>query len=197
MTTRRVYILVMLISFLMTFVSAFNRSISARAYNDYGLVCGWSYSGGSNLLYLPYRDDPDYPPYGAYDTALDSAIVTWTGTATPVYFYATSGGTHSIGARNGGDNGYAGWVTIYCAGSGGHRSSSALILNSYYLDSYSQFGKIGAASHELGHYLGLGHSYYTAIMGYNDGSFNSPRTDDVCGVNTMYPSTSWPPTCGY
>ncbi len=165
------------------------------AYNDYDLVCGWSYSGGYNLLYIPYGTDPDFPPYGSYTTAISSAIDTWNGTATPIYFYSTgTGGTHTVGVKDGGANGRAGWLAYGCSN---YRSWSALYLNSYYLDSGSDFTRVGVASHELGHFLGLGHSYYTAIMGQNDGSFNSPRVDDICGTNVMYPSIPWPATCGY
>ena len=170
----------------------------ANAYSDYDFICGWTYGGGYSALSLPYRTDPDFPAYGYYTTMLASAISTWNGTATPVDFYSTSSGAHTIGVKDMGAT-VAGVVAPTCYGSGGSRSSTALYLNTYYVgnNSGSVFYGTGVASHEFGHYLGLGHSWYWAIMGTNDGSFNSPRTDDVCGVNVVYPNSSYSPSCGY
>ncbi|MGI8927285.1 MAG: matrixin family metalloprotease [Tepidiformaceae bacterium] len=52
------------------------------------------------------------------------------------------------------------------------------------------------ATHETGHAIALGHSYYTAVMKtpYYSWYANTPQSDDFCGVNTRYISTQWPPT---
>lgn len=186
--------LLLLSVFAASFAAAFS---TARGYNDYDQLCGWTYPGGYNYLYLPYMNDPDYPPYGYYTSMLSSAVTTWNNAATPVVFYSSSA-AHTVGVKNLGP-GPGGVLVATCLGSGGTRSSSALYLNSYYIGNTSGqvFYGTGVASHELGHYLGLGHSWYTAIMGVNDGSFNTPRTDDLCGVNVIYPNSFYAPTCGY
>jgi len=171
----------------------------SQAYNDYDNVCGWTYSGGYNYLNLPYRNDADYPPYGYYSSMLSSAISSWNGTSSPVVFYSRSSGSHSIGVKSLGGGSLAGVNVLYCNGAGGSRSSTALYINSDAVSNTSGavFYGTGVASHELGHYLGLGHSWYVDIMGLNDQSFNTPRSDDVCGVNVTYPSSMYSPTCGY
>lgn len=42
------------------------------------------------------------------------------------------------------------------------------------------------AAHEVGHTLGLGHSTSAAVMNPSY-SYSSPQTDDVNGLNALYP----------
>ncbi len=111
--------------------------------------------------------------------------------ATPVYF--TGGSGHFWAVYDAGANGFNGFTTWYC--SGANRTATAVYINRNYHDGSTTYSKTNTAGHELGHQVGLGHSAYSSLMG----SYNHviPNSDDTCGVNNVYTSTSWPPTCGY
>ena len=91
-------------------------SVRAHAYNDYDVIgcLRGGYGGGSSALYIPVSGDQDYPPYGVYNTALDSAQSTWNGTATPVWFYWTDLGNHTIGVKDAGAGAPDGWESEGC-----------------------------------------------------------------------------------
>jgi hypothetical protein len=75
-------------------------------------------------------------------------------------------------------------------------------LNRAVLDPLSQEDKQTVALHELGHEMTLGHSRET--VGGNPigvmytpsllAGFDDPQTDDVCGVNAIYRSNTYPVT---
>jgi hypothetical protein len=73
-------------------------------------------------------------------------------------------------------------------------SSSRAELNKTYTDGYSATVRQQIATHELGHYIGLGDSAVYSVM---NGGPLYPNADDECGVNHVYVSSAWPPTCGY
>lgn len=167
------------------------------AYDDYGRECHQPYSGGNSLLYAPYTNDGTYPPGTTYQPVFDAARLDWSGSATPVYFQSSSQANWTFGAKYLGANNRAGETNYTCSGPGGSMDTAYVWLNRTYTESYSTFTRQALASHEMGHMLGLGHSNYQAIMGVNDGSFNGTLSDDWCGINHVYPSNNYPPTCGY
>lgn len=73
-------------------------------------------------------------------------------------------------------------------------------LNRFVLDGMNQAAKQTVALHEVGHEINLGHSTQmaggnpTAVM-YTPSliaGFQAPQTDDVCGVNAIYRSNTYP-----
>lgn len=173
------------------------------AYDNAGTVfCKWPYAGGSSLLYVLHQNDPSYPPTGAYATAFSDARSNWINTATPVYFQPTTYwlDQHYWSALPLTGSGPLGHTDFGCTWPGNQRSWTLVELNTDRLDSESSTVKRSVASHELGHHIGIRHSSVSqAVMNQdrNRESIYSPQTDDICGVNHRYPSTSWPPTCGY
>lgn len=163
----------------------------SRAYNDYdNPPCTRPYSGGGSYLSVWWRNHNNFPPTGDYNSAFISARSSWNGTATPVWFTHSPSTVETHGVQSFGQNGALGHVDGMCImGSW----TTIVWLNSYYLDNMSYSWKQKVAAHELGHQIRLGHSYYYAVM-RPDGNVApvSPTSDDVCGVNTRYPSTSWP-----
>jgi hypothetical protein len=187
---------------------------TATAYNDYDVMpCTWPYTY-NQALQITYRDNPSYPPIGDYAAAMSSARSSWNGTNTPVNFtYSPSGSSLHAAAYLG--TGYFGimYPDPGCY-STGTLSSAGVWINRTLHESgpYTHiFWKQFTAAHELGHNIALGHSTHSGptIMQGNmppssfrttawpNGGYNGPVQDDECGVNSRYPSISWPPTCGY
>lgn len=188
---------------------------TASAYNnlDNPPPCPWSYSGGYSVLTIYFNNSSgSFTPTGDYASAYAAARASWYNTNTPAAFsYSASGGsTQKMDYL--GTLGPFGTTTVTCNGSG-FRTSTVVTLNRSLLDagSYSGiFWKQFTAAHELGHDIGMSHSnVLPAIMqpsmpptsfastAWPNGGYNGPVSDDECGVNHVYSSTGWPPTCGY
>jgi hypothetical protein len=170
---------------------------TALAYDDYDKECHRPYSGGSSWLYVSYANDPFYPPGTIYQPVYDASRADWHNSPTPLLFTYSSQTQWLFGAKFFGANGKAGLTNYTCNGAAGAMDTAHAWANRTYSDGYSVFTQQAIITHELGHYVGLGHSNYRAIMGVNDGSFNGTLSDDWCGINHIYPNTVWPPQCGY
>jgi hypothetical protein len=176
--------------------SAFAGSV-ARAYNNFdNMPCQWSYGGTALGMY--WKANPTYPPSGDYASAFSYARSSWNATSSPVIFIESGSAPNLHGAGYFGTQ-YYGITWPYC--SGGYLASTSVYLNKQLLDSgadpYSGiFWQRFTAGHELGHTIGLGHSSVSPALMISEPNqsvtWNTPRTDDVCGVRSLYPSTTWP-----
>ncbi|MBM3933181.1 MAG: matrixin family metalloprotease [SAR202 cluster bacterium] len=129
----------------------------------------------------------------------------WNGTPTSVLFSNdTSQSSHYLGQEDAGNSGWSGYNSVTCTSFFFKRSTTYSRLDTYYLAPYpdppyaSYQKREGVASHELGHFIGLGHSNEEpAVMNEsNDGeTYYSPQEDDECGVNDRYVNSSYPVTC--
>lgn len=186
----------------LTFVVAASLAEPGRAYNNFGnYSCTWPYnSGGSNVLYIFWKDDPDYPPPGDYATAYTQGRLDWNVTATPVYWYywpSVIKNTFAAQYFAIGDN-RTGYTAIQPAGDG-TCSYFHTHLNRWKLDNQGWHQLQNTTSHELGHGATVGHSTapVTATLMrdvYDTRQPTKPQFDDLCAVNTRYFSTAWPAT---
>lgn len=193
-------------------VASLGGPLLARAYNNFdNISCRWSNPDDVAIVY--WKDDPSYPPSGDYVSAFSQARASWNNAATSAIFVPTAS-NYTWGVRDYGDTSgnLLGFVSGTCS-SNNPWNYYNLYANSGELDSDAQwthiFYKQLVGAHEGGHVIALGHSAVTpAVMHggptpgfrltpYPGGAYNGPLADDECGVNTMYASMYYPPSCGY
>jgi hypothetical protein len=157
-----------------------------------------------------WKNHPTYPPPAPdYSFPYSNARTSWNGSNTPVNFVSSGSGSSYHGAlyMGAGPGTAIGVTHVSCSGS--QMQSASVLLNRSYLETFNgnscstAFIRQYTAAHELGHNLALGHSSVAPSLmwgGLNCSAppaFNAHRADDECGVNHIYTSTGWPPTCGY
>lgn len=67
--------------------------------------------------------------------------------------------------------------------------ADAITLNGHYLSGYTQTKRRGVATHELGHALGLAHSYAGQVMVDNTasrGSITTPQSHDTADYRSLW-----------
>ena len=180
------------------------------AYNNQdNVACSLPYNYPTAYS-IPWQYDSAFPVSGIYLTAYANARANWNGAAGPVYFGSQSSSTYTMGTGTFPSSNWLGITYPTCTGS--MLTSTRVLLNKAFLDGTylyagqnygSAFWKQYTAAHELGHSIGLGHSWYSpAIMqaapppaSFQSGGYNGVQADDVCGMNNKYLGNTWP--CGY
>jgi hypothetical protein len=167
------------------------------AYNNSGpYPCVFSYSGGSSTLSMQYRNDTSLPPTGDYQTAFNGARTDWNSSYTPASFSYDSGSHgHYFVSADFSPQTWFGLLTPWC--SGGNRTASEAWLNEDKLDTEGANFKRSVASHELGHWIGTGHSTVSPSvlnLSRDRDTVYTSQEDDECAVNDLYDSdweVSW------
>ncbi|WP_054957897.1 matrixin family metalloprotease [Paenibacillus dakarensis] len=181
--TKLMHILVFMI------VLSFTFSSYALAYNNENNMCGTWKSPG-NIEYKFIGDTPS-----DYKNIFARAVVGWNDTPTKIGlshdYTLTTANVFGIYNEEGSNMGRA---FLYCKPFTSEASSGNAGLNNLWFYNYSGSKnktnlQINTALHEIGHFIGLGHSTVppTVMSAYGLYTDTIPLKDDINGINAMYP----------
>lgn len=163
---------------------------TAVAYNDYDNGCG-VFTGG-NPIGIQWRWGTSINPTGNWAYAFASVgEPTWDNNFSKIDIGYNSSAASTFDLYYNQYDGRSGLAFVNC-GYGvpdGTIDDFDALGNLYWHDDVTYSSLMGnVAGHEIGHGLGLGHSYYTAVM--NGSSLHTgswPTTDDTSTMNQKYP----------
>ncbi|HEY4391295.1 MAG TPA: matrixin family metalloprotease [Paenibacillus sp.] len=159
----------------------------ALAYNDYdNISCKWASPGSIKYKFIESTPSD-------YRTIFATAVVRFNDKGTKANMsHDYSGVTPNLFGIYNEDSSTMGITYTYCTGIFGSTiNSSDVGLNNlyFYNNPYRKDElQIKVAHHELGHFQGLGHSSVNpAVMQSGLYYYQYPQTDDVNGLNSLYP----------
>lgn len=180
-------------SLLFFIVFLFTLGSYAFAYNNADNMCGkWSSPGSIKYKFIAGTPSD-------YRTIFATAVVGYNNTGTKVDLSldttSTTGNLFGIYDEEGTNMGRA---HMYCAPFTSTASSGDAGLNNLWFYNYSPGPpnyytkgdlQINTALHEIGHFIGLGHSTVSPTVMWATGLYNdtTPLQDDIDGINAMYP----------
>lgn len=156
---------------------------SVIGYNDYGNApCQWFNSGGGVTIRYDWGSNLQGP--SLIRSAFQAGVGNWNAANTPVNLSENSTEQALLNSDYvpGGAAGWTDWN--YC---GTNRIYTFAFMNS---SGFNSSAAEATAGHELGHVIGLGHSFANpALMGVNPDPtiFFKPQQDDIDGVIAIYP----------
>lgn len=156
---------------------------SAFAWSGIGHV--WANPGAPS-----YRFDPSYP--SDLRTATDNAAYTWSAYPLHTMVWPNTSGTILFYSYDDPNTKTSG-LTRPSINLLGYINGGTSWINSYISNKYTVLQKQSLVAHEMGHDLGLYESSVISALMYNsdavrnDNETFQPRTDDITGINSLYP----------
>lgn len=133
----------------------------------------------------------NYP--GTTQWAMDQAVNAWNAdSGADIEFYKLGGNLTAQDEWNAGDNWYGNtaysWSPDWYIGQN-HFNWAHIVLNAQSMSGLPAYEQIDTAIHEMGHSVGLGHTY--GCIGIMEGTsnfcgFTGPTSDDNNGINHLY-----------
>lgn len=157
------------------------------AYNNFDNECWWTNPSGANLI-VQWKWGPNINTAGGWANDYRLGADAWNNAGTKLrqYYNASAVDTadtyYAIESRPA----YTNW---YC-NLNWTMANNNMFGNTYvFSDAGTDACRRGAALHEFGHASGMGHSSVdpSAMNGYVNQCLSTPQTDDVTGLNAMYP----------
>jgi hypothetical protein len=150
----------------------------------------WSSAGGGHVKYWIYSG-------GADKTAWQNAITSWNNSPTPIWMVsAGKADAENLGLRSVTNNSVVWDGIAYLSPCNACTDTYAdARLNKFFTDGYGAAKRQSVTEHEMGHVFGLAHTAGQVLMnpstcGANSRwctfSINTPRQDDVDGINAIY-----------
>lgn len=173
----------------LVFCSVFFASFSTYSYaynNEDNWSCKWSNVGSINYKFISSTPTD-------YQSVFTSAISQWNATPTKVWITQSSSSYNTFGIYNLEGNEY-GRTSYTCSfPTYQYINSSDVGLNNlyFYNNPYRKADlQRKVALHEVGHFIGLGHSTVSENAVMKQGpyyDYNQPYPDDINGVKSIYP----------
>lgn len=155
----------------------------------------YNLSGGVSNVYYWFDSSVNSTYQANFNSAANNWIYTGYG-YNPIYMYKSSSNTSTkidVYTESKSKVTYSGYTMFYVKNSAVNPNSSnwhwsKIMLNKYYLNSYSTAKRTGVITHEIGHALGLDHStYISSIMYGYDSRTNTKVTKDAHdAINIKY-----------
>jgi hypothetical protein len=151
----------------------------------------WASICCSNTTYFIYSGGNDAAAWG-------QAVSDWKATATPIWIAADVRDHEDIGLQSTTNNSVSwdGLTQLFPSQTANPYVYASAFLNDFYTNGYGAAKRQSVAEHELGHVFGLAHHNGVAVLmnGFTCGansrwctfSVNTPKGDDVNGINAIY-----------
>lgn len=137
-------------------------------------------------------------PGGTWATPIRDGVSAWNATSTKVWYnteQSFNGATLDYFVGNFGNVNWCGY-TFYIDSNGYYINYGGYPTQNWYrnevkiqdppISGCPAFSKKGTGAHEMGHAMGLKHSSVSGALMYSPTPTDTPQTDDVNGINSMY-----------
>ena len=163
--------------------------VSAVAYNNSdNMPCWWQNPPGTLQVNFKWGS---INTSGGWASDFQSAAGHWTNAGAAVGMAYNAGAAAEVHTYYSSSDNRGGYTSMWCNVFPWSTADFDAFGNTYYASDAGGFNAYRrfVATHELGHGLSLGHSSSSSALMYGPsyGGFYLPQTDDVNGLNAMYP----------
>ena len=155
-----------------------------------GLVYGYSlkpYKHSVSIVYFKKYFNSSWEEQIA-ESAFNSAISVWNSSQSKLTYSYSSTSSNYVSTFYFSSNTLYGTCNVNYDTGTGYINYFYAKVNMSNINNLDSTVCQSAASHEIGHTMGLAHSAYTAVMNTNRDrdSIYTPQTDDINGINAIY-----------